>query len=144
MPVLYTAAVFLVVLAIGTLLGHLKLRNLRRTRQGKGFTRENFIAAFQNSDIPPSIPAAVFDHYTSQKPFQDFPLSPDDTYTGLLNTEPDDFEDDAEALLKKLNLQMPHQYLLQPYGDPPLHTLRDTVLWLNRIRQHQPNKSTSV
>ena len=130
-------AAFLLV-AVGVVVHHLKLRRLRLRRQGHGFTREQFIEAFRSLGISEKIPGTVFDYYTSQSAWKNFPLSPDDTYSQVLCDDPEDIDDDARALLERLGMQFLPDYIRREYGDKPIKTLRDMVLWLDWMRQRQP------
>jgi hypothetical protein len=129
--------VMLIIVGVATVFGYLKLRRLRRMREGKAFTRGYFIESFRSSGVPERIPATVFDYYTSSGALRDFPLSPDDTYSEVLWDDPIDIEEDAYALVERLEMQFPPEYILREYGEKPLTTLRDMVHWLDWIRQRQ-------
>lgn len=122
---------------IFSLISSWKLRRLRREREGKGLTRENFIISFRQIGVPDEIPAAVFDYYTSNGMWKDFPLSPDDAYSEVLWDDPDDLDDDVNELAERLKLRPLPERVLQEYGEKPLTTLRDMVMWLDWIRQRQ-------
>jgi len=85
--------------------------------------------------------ATVFDYYTSSGIWKDFPLSPDDTYSQILWNDPDDIDEDAFALVERLQMRFLPEYILQEYGDKPLATLHDMMLWLDWIRQNQSKLS---
>jgi hypothetical protein len=131
----------LLFIAIGSVVDNLKLLSTRRKRKGKGFTREHFIASFRPFAVPDRIPATVFDYYTANGIWKDFPLSPDDTYSQVLCDDPDDIDEDALVLVERLQMRFLPEYILREYGDKPLVTLRDMVLWLDWIRQHQNETS---
>jgi hypothetical protein len=116
----------------------LRFSRLRRERQRKGVTREQFVAEFSTLGIPENIPATILEHYGASRIWQDFPFTPDDDYSRLLNIAPEDIEDDAKALVEKLGMQFLPEYIRREYGDKPIETLRDMVLWLAWMRQHQP------
>lgn len=138
-PKLITILFFLCVASIWLLNRKFKLRRLRHQRQREeGFTREKFIDSFRPLGVPDTIAAAVFDHYTSQGWWKDFPLSPDDTYSQILFEDRDDIEEDAHALVERLGMVVPRDFIRREYGDKPLVTARDMVLWLDWMRQHQP------
>jgi hypothetical protein len=124
-----------------TLLRYFKLRKVRRQREGEDFTRENFIDSFRPLGVPDAIPATVFDHYTSHGVWKEFPLSPDDTYSKVLTDDPEDIESDARVLVERLGMLFLPEYVRREYGAKPFVTVRDMVLWLDWIRQHQPAKS---
>lgn len=123
-------ALFLLIV-VGTVAHQLKLQRLRRQRRGRGFTREQFIEAFRPLGISEKIPGTVFDYYASRSPWKNFPLSPEDTYSQVLCDDPEDMDDDARVLLNLLEIQIPPEYIRQEYGDKPIKTLRDMVLWLD-------------
>jgi hypothetical protein len=125
-------------LLVGNSVKEVRLLGLRQHRRGKGFTRENFVESFRSIGIPEEIPATVFDYYTAAGIWKNFPLSPDDAYSQILSDNPDDIEKDARDLVERLEMHFLPKYVLQKYSDKPLVTLRDMVLWLNWVRQHQP------
>jgi hypothetical protein len=133
-----------VVMFVGVfmVIDNFKLRRLRRHRKGReGFTREKFLDSFRPHGVPDAIAATVFDYYTSHGVWKGFPLSPDDTYSQVLYDDPIDIEDDARALVERLGMFFLPEYIRREYGDKPLVTVRDMVLWLDWVRQHQPVKS---
>ena len=93
---------------------------------------------FSTLGIPENIPATILEHYGVVRIWQDFPFTPDDDYSRLLNIAPEDIEDDAKALVESLGMQFLPEYIRREYGDKPIETLRDMVLWLDWMRQHQP------
>jgi len=135
--------VFAVLLFVGVqgVIDNLKLRRIRRGREGKGFTRSRDQDSFRPFGVPDKIPATVFDYYTSGGIWKDFPLSPDDTYSQVLWDDPDDIDEDARALIERLQMRVLPEYILREYGNKPLVTLRDMVLWLDWIRQRQGARS---
>jgi hypothetical protein len=141
--VVITCLVFAVLLFVGAygVIDNLRLRRIRRGREGKGFTRERFIDSFRPFGVPDNIPATVFDYYTSGGIWKDFPLSPDDTYSQVLWDDPDDIDEDARTLIERLKMRVLPEYILREYGNKPLVTLRDMVLWLDWIRRHQGARS---
>ena len=114
---------------------------MRRQRKNEDFTREKFIDAFRSLGVRDAIPATVFDHYTSHGVWKDFPLSPEDIYSKALTDDPEDIESDARVLVARLGLLFLPEYIRREYGDKPLVTVRDMVLWLDWIRQHQRVRS---
>ena len=68
-------------------------------------------------------------------------LAGDDTYSQLLRDDPDDIDEDARTLIERLKMRVLPEYILREYGSKPLVTLRDMVLWLDWIRQHQGARS---
>jgi len=130
-----------IALMVGNSVKELRLLGLRHCRRGKGFTREKFVESFRSIGIPDEIPATVFDYYTSSGIWKNFPLSADDAYSQILGGDPDDIEEDAHDLVERLQMHFLPKYVLQKYGDKPLVTLRDMVLWLDWVRQHQPASS---
>ncbi|MBV9180950.1 MAG: hypothetical protein JO356_06530 [Acidobacteria bacterium] len=129
-------------------------------RRHRGVSREQFIKAFSGTEIPAEVPAAVYDFYKKHVVFKNFSIAPDDTYDEQLREGEEDIEDDARFLMKKLGLQPPslevqqqwsEQMLssrMRPQNTPklsadsskllqPIQTVRDMVLWLDWVRQHQ-------
>jgi hypothetical protein len=96
-----------------------------------------------SSRNPEEIPATIYDYYCSQKPWKDFPFSPDDTYSEILHDDPADIDNDATVLLGRLGLILVPGYIRELYGDKPIETLREMVLWLDWMRQHQPKSVQS-
>ena len=148
---LFTLIVFGFVFAAAYLVGRLYYGRHR------GVSREEFIRAFQGSGVPSEIPAAVYDFYKSQVPGQDHSVAPDDEYSDLDEGE-DEIAHDAESLMQKLKLQPPTEELQLQWiqkviasrrakaapgsgvDSTPILTLRDMVLWLDWLRQHQPQR----
>jgi hypothetical protein len=137
---LFTVIVVVVVciVIVFNMTDRLRFSRLRRERQRKGITREQFVGGFSTLSIPENIPTTVLDYYKAFKVWQDFPFTPDDEYSGLLNITPEDIEGDAKALVERLGMQFLPEYIRRDYGDRPIKTLRDMVLWLDWMRQHQP------
>ena len=115
----------------------LRLRQLRLRRQREGFGRESFIKAFRNDAIPDDIPAAVYEYYGSRKGWKAFPFAPEDEYSTVLYDDQDDIDHDAVDLIERLKLRMPLESILRQCTREPIRTLRDMVLWLDWIREHQ-------
>jgi hypothetical protein len=138
MGLLYIFGVFLLFIAVWVVIDQLRLRRLRRQRQGGAFSQAQFVEAFRQLGIPDNIPAAVYDYYGSQRAWKDFPFSPDDKYSEVLHDDPWDLEDDERALVERLGMRFLPEYILQGWGDKSIKTLRDMVLWLDWMRQHQP------
>jgi hypothetical protein len=143
MGLLYILGAFLFFIALGAIWNEAKLRRLRRERQGKNFSRDRFIEEFRHLGIPEEIPATIYDYYCSQKPWKDFPFSPDDTYSEILHDDPADIDNDATVLLGRLGLILVPGYIRELYGDKPIETLREMVLWMDWMRQHQPKSVQS-
>jgi hypothetical protein len=145
MQLLYIFAAIILLIALLAIESNLRLRRIRLGRKGKGFTRDQFVEAFRQIDIPDNIPAAVYDYYRSKKGWEDFPFLPDDEYSKVLYDDPDDLDEDALALIKCLGMAMLPEYILREWGYKPIKTLRDMVIWLDWIRQHQPaNRSMNM
>jgi len=125
---------FVLFFVVLTIAGNLKIYRIRKKREGKGFTRERFVATFCSLGVPEDIPSAVFDYYTSS---EGVPLSPDDAYGEVLSDDQGDIEDDVYALADKLNLIVPREKELNECGKLPLKTVRDTVLFLDWVRRRE-------
>ena len=129
-------------------------------RKHRGVSREDFIKAFSDTEVPAEIPATVYDFYKKGVVFKDFSVAPDDTYDEALHKCEEDIEDDAGFLMKKLGLRPLSLELQQQWSEQvldsrsksqrgpsfsadstkllqPIQTVRDMVLWLNWVRQHQ-------
>jgi hypothetical protein len=127
----------LVVIAIWSLADQVRLARHR------GISRESFIDEFRIENIPPEIPAAVYDHYKSLSRAEKFSVAPDDSFEKVFRECHEDIDDKAEELARKLNIDLPIEMVLKEWPTP-LRTLRDMVLWLNWVRQRQvrPNGTT--
>lgn len=129
-------------------------------RKHRGLSREDFIKAFSETEMPAEIPGTVYDFYKKGTIFKDFSIAPEDTYDEALHECEEDIEDDARFLMKELDLKPPSLELQQQWSEQVLHsraksrltpkssvdstkllqpiqTVRDMVLWLNWVRQHQ-------
>ncbi len=132
-----------------------------RRRKHIGLSREEFVRVFAQSGAP-DIPEAVYKFYTRSWFFGNLRIAPDDSLEHLLNRGGEDIEDDAMLLMRKLGLKPPSEEvrlrwierILTSRGRPsdaprfatdsnqpsPIQTVRDMVLWLDWVRQHQePN-----
>jgi hypothetical protein len=143
MGLLFIFGGFLAFIAVGAMWNGAKLRRLRAERQGKNFNRERFVETFRELGIPEIVPTTVYDYYATQKALRDFPFSPDDTYSQILRDDPEDIDEDAINLIGKLGLIVVPGYIRETYGDKPIETLREMVLWLDWMRQHQPKSAQS-
>lgn len=151
---LYFLAAFLVFIAVVKLVFDLRMR------KHHGVPRDEFLRAF-SGEIPTEIPAAVYDYYKKMVNFKEFSVAPEDTYVVLHKGE-EDIEDDAGFLMKKLGLKPPSEEARLRWNEQirtlratppltpgfsvdstrwmqPIQTVRDMVLWLNWVRQHQEN-----
>jgi hypothetical protein len=95
-------------------------------------------SSFREIGIPENIPVAVYDYYGSQAAYKGFSFLPHDEYSKVLCDDPDDLDEDALAVLKRLGMVLLPEYILKQRGDEPIKTLRDMILWLDWVRQHQP------
>jgi hypothetical protein len=79
-----------------------------------------------------------------------FPLSPDDSYATIQRDDPEDVDEDARALVERLGMLNVSGGFREAFGEVPLTTprdfseilittLREMVLWLEWMRQHQPD-----
>jgi len=107
-----------------------------RLGRHRGISRETFIDEFRRENVPPEIPAAVYDHYKSLSRAKEFGVAPDDSFEKVFREGHEDIDDDAEELARRLNFELPIEMVLREWPTP-LRNLRDMVLWLDWIRQHQ-------
>lgn len=107
-----------------------------RLRRHRGLSRDEFAEVFQGDGVPYKIAAVVYDYYSSIAGDRGYAVSPDDSYDGLLNEGQEDIDDDAERLVAQLRMRLPDELVLRSWATP-LRTVRDMVLWLNWVRQHQ-------
>lgn len=107
-----------------------------RLAHHRGISREAFIDAFRKERVPAEIPAAVYDYYRSICRARGFSVAPDDSFDDVFRQSHEDIDEDAEELARKLNMELPIEMILREWPTP-LRTLRDMVLWLNWVRQHQ-------
>ncbi|HZP17563.1 MAG TPA: hypothetical protein VFB00_06345 [Terriglobales bacterium] len=125
-----------------------------RRRKHKGVSREEFIRAFARDGIPREILDAVYKFFTRSWFFGKLTIAPDDS----LEIEAD-VEEDAALLMKKLGLKPPSEearlrwneqiqtsrgrssdaprFSMDSNQPSPIQTVRDMVLWLDWVRQHQ-------
>jgi len=83
--------------------------------------------------IPEKIPAAVYDYFRSRKTWEDCPFLPDDEFSNVLHDDPDELDEDALALIERLGMAMLPEYILREWGNKPIKTPRDRVIWLDWI-----------
>jgi len=130
MGYLYLVVGLLAVVAIWSFADRIHLARHR------GVSREAFIDEFRKDNVPPEIPAAVYDHYKSLSRAKRFSVAPEDSFEKVFRECHEDIDDDAEGLARTLNIELPIEMVLREWP-APLRTLRDMVLWLDWIRQKQ-------
>jgi hypothetical protein len=133
---LYILAAFIIFIVVATIVFQWRMGKHR------GVSREEFIAAFADAAIPTEIPAAVYDYYKRGVISKNFSVAPGDSYEHVLHEGHEDIEDDGQHLVRKLGMELPTEPVLREW-EKPLETLRDMVLWLNWIRQHQPSQQVA-
>jgi hypothetical protein len=138
MGLLYIFGAFALFIGLWSVVHSIRLNRLRHERKEKGFTRKHFINEFEQSGISADIPAAVYDFYSDTKQWRDFPFAPGDKYSTVLAIAPDDIEADAHTLVERLQMTFLPEYILCEWGDKPIETLRDMVVWLDWVRRNQP------
>jgi hypothetical protein len=129
-----------------------------RRRRHRGVSQEEFVRAFTQTGTP-DIPEAVYRFYTRSWFFGNLTIAPDDSLERVLKKGEQDVEDDTVLLMKKLWLKPPSEearvrwseQIQTSRGRPsdaprfsndsnppsPIQTVRDMVLWLHWVRQHQ-------
>ena len=110
----------------------------RQLGKHRGVSRDEFIRAFADSDIPAEIPGAVYDYYKSGVISKQFSVAPDDDYEHVLSEGDEDIDDDAMFIIKALRLKVPTDYA-EARTATRIQNLRDMVVWLDWVRQHQPS-----
>jgi hypothetical protein len=151
---LYSGAALLGCMVVGWVVAQLMFRKQR------GLSREDFVTAFSGTGVATEIPEAVYDFYKRGVVFKEFSIAPDDTYEDALHECEEDVEDDARYLMKELGLKLPSLEVQQQWSEQvissrakrqsvpsfspdsarllrPIQTVRDMVLWLDWVRQHQ-------
>jgi hypothetical protein len=120
-------------------------------------SREEFVRAFAQT-VTPDIPEAVYKFYTRSWFFRNLRIAPSDSLEQLFNSGEEDIQVDAMFLMRELGLKPPseevrlrwNEEIRAPRGrpsgaprfstdltPPPIQTVRDMVLWLDWVRQHQ-------
>jgi hypothetical protein len=122
------------VVAVLTAIASWSLADQIRLARHRGVSRDAFINEFHKENMPPEIPAAVYDHYKSLCRARKFSVAPDDSFDKVFQQSHDDIDDVAEELAQKLNIELPTETVLREWPTP-LCTLRDMVMWLNWVRQ---------
>lgn len=152
--ILYVLAAFALFIAI------VKIVFDFRISKHHGIPKDEFIRIFTDISIPAGIPAAVHDYYKRGVIFKDFGIGPDDSYEYVLGEGKEDIDDDARFLINQLGLKLPSEELRLQWEEQmlaprrkasdtvnllpnstqwaqPIQTVRDMVLWLDWVRQHQ-------
>jgi hypothetical protein len=132
----------------------------RHLGKNRGVSREEFIGVFADTAISADIPGAVYDFYKARVLSNKFSLAPDDDYEIAFCEGDEDIDDDARLLMKTLGLRPPSEEVRLQWAEQmlaarqkppvtvtltadssrwmqPIQTVRDMVLWLEWIRQHQ-------
>lgn len=118
------------------------------TRKHRGGSREQFICGFADTTVPAEIPAAVYDYYNKKVALSGLGVASDRSYEYVLGVARDgsygyvlrereeDINEDAQSLMKDLGLTLPPEDVLLE-RPTRIQTLREMVLWLDWIRQHE-------
>ena len=114
-----------------------------KNAKGRPPARDSFIEPFRQLGIHDDIPATVYDYYASQKHLKNFPFSPDDTYSEIQRDDPLDIDEDATILIDRLGMLTLPEHVRRQFGEKPIQSLREMVLWLEWTRQHQPKSAQS-
>jgi hypothetical protein len=129
---LYVIGPFVFFIVCATLVRHLRFLGHR------GMTRTAFVAEFVILGVPEQISAKVYDYYKRESSSKTFAVSPRDSLADVFGRHDEvGLEDDIEDLFHGLSLRYPEELTLRQW-QKPLETIRDMVLWLNWISQHQP------
>ena len=107
-----------------------------RLRKHRGVSREEFVGTFAAAGVPPEVPGTVYDFYRRSSISSAFSVAPDDSYRQVLSKGEEDIDDDARFLIRKLRLKIPADYAMER-SQARIETLRDMVVWLDRIRRRQ-------
>jgi hypothetical protein len=144
---LFFIAMFVFFIAFATVAFQLSMRKHRSV------SRQEFICTFAGTGMPAAIPAAVYDYYNQKKViFKAFRVASDGSYEYVLSMAKDgsyeyalkeseeDIDEDARFLMKNLGLKPPSEDVLL-HRTNQIQTLHEMVLWLDWVRQHQPNQA---
>ena len=130
MGYVYILAGLLALATIGAIADQIRLSRHR------GVSRKAFVDEFLKHDVPAEIPVTVYNYYMSSVVSKRFSVAPDDSIESVFGELQDDVDDDADELVRKLNMELPTEMVLRDWPTP-VKTLRDMVFWLNWIRKHQ-------
>src|ERR1700688_1445493 len=134
--VLYILVAFVVFIVIATLVSHFRMR------RHPGVPRDEFIRTFTDLNVPVAISAAVHDYYKSGVIFKKFGVAPDYSYEDVFHKGDEDIDDDAQHLVKRLGLTLPPTKVREQWTKQ-IKTVRDMVLWLNWVKEHQTSLSNA-
>jgi hypothetical protein len=132
--IFYILAAFAVFIVVATVVSHWRMR------KHPGVPRDEFIRTFTDLNVPVAISAAVHDYYKSGALFKKFGVAPDYSYEDVLHKGDEDIDDDAQILVKRLDLTLPPTRVREQWTKK-IKTLRDMVLWLNWVKEHQASAS---
>ena len=141
MALTYILGIPSVLIAIWIVVDRVRFRRLQNKRIENGLNREQFVEAFRKCGIQEFIPSTVYDYYGSQATYKNFPLTPDDSFFEVLSDDPDDLDKDACTLLDLLGMKLPPEGVRREFGNRPIKTLREMVIWLDWVQQHQATRS---
>jgi len=111
-------------------------------RKYPGVPRDEFIRTFTDLNVPIAISAAVHDYYKSGILSKTFGVAPDYSYEDVLHEGTEEIDDDAQLLVKRLGLTLPPTKIREQWTKE-IKTVRDMVLWLNWVNEHQASESTA-
>jgi len=113
----------------------------KRLRRFKGWPEREFVDEFARAGVPPKVATAVYEYYRSHSPDPLFTVAPTYSLWGVFRHSGEDVDDDAERIAKRLGLRLPPEAILREWPVPPA-TVRDMVMWVDWVRQHQPGART--
>lgn len=107
-------------------------------RNFKGVSQDAFTGKLALEGVPEYISAAVFSYYKEKARYKPFSPSPDMNIVGVFGELPEDTDEAAIDLLRRLHLEAPSEAerMVWPGGD--VHTAGDMAKWLSWASKHQP------
>ncbi len=105
-----------------------------------GWTRDAFIAEFGALGVTGSVAGTVYDYYRRHSLSRSYRVAPDDSLKGVYGAGDEEADKAAETITRELGFLLPDESILRQWPRP-LTTVRDMVLWVDWIRNHQQLKS---
>lgn len=102
-----------------------------------GVSRGAFLSALSKESIPENISSAVFDFYKAKARWKGFNPGPEMDINGVFEEGPEDIDDAAIDLLKKLHVEAPSELTRRTWPGGEVRTVSDLARWLYWASQHQ-------
>ena len=132
----FLAATVLVIVLISLVYSR---RHQRRLAQLRGMSEIEFVRYFSERDVPAVVSEMVYRVFREKARSPNFAPSPEMAFDGVFNEEPEDVDDDAQHILKKLDVPVIAEDVRESWSGGELRTIEDLTMWVNWIFARSSN-----